>query len=64
MSLFHPVLKCTFILYCECPLGLAYYYYYYVIVVVPCAGVLNWRYDAIHGARECQRASIFFLAPL
>ena len=28
------------------------------------AGVLNWRYDAIHGARECQRASIFFLAPL
>ena len=29
MSLFHPVLKCTFILYCECPLGLAYYYYYY-----------------------------------
>ena len=28
MSLFHPVLKCTFILYCECPLGLAYYYYY------------------------------------
>ena len=27
-------------------------------------GVLNWRYDAIHGARECQRASIFFPAPL
>ena len=30
----------------------------------PVAGVLNWRYDAIHGARECQRASIFFPAPL
>ena len=28
------------------------------------SGVLNWRYDAIHGARECQRASIFFPAPL
>ena len=26
--------------------------------------MLNWRYDAIHGARECQRASIFFPAPL
>ena len=27
-------------------------------------GVLNWRYDAIHSATECQRASIFFPAPL
>ena len=27
-------------------------------------GVLNWRYDTIHGARECQRVSIFFPAPL
>ena len=27
------------------------------------AGVLNWRYGAIHGARECQRAPIFFPAP-
>ena len=26
-------------------------------------GVLNWRYGAIHGARECQRAPIFFPAP-
>ena len=31
MSLFHPVLKCNFILYCECPLGLAYYY---IIIMV------------------------------
>ena len=38
----------------------------YTMDIIPLynTGVLNWRYDAIHGARECQRASIFFLAPL
>ena len=54
-----------FAVYIKVSLHTVYTYTHaHTFIHVHVSGVLNWRYDAIHGARECQRASIFFPAPL